>query len=149
MLSNYLSEAREREASDLHLSAGAAPFLRVEGELERFGSGPLPVTEAEELAAEACRLAGVEPALDADFCIEHAEHGRFRVNLHRQIRGPSLSLKCIPSKIPTLEDLGLPDSLQELTFYRTGMVLGENRPSRRFCGVALANCAALSTTWKP
>ncbi len=123
MLSNYLSEAREREASDLHLSAGATPFLRVEGELERFDSGPLPVTEAEELAAEACRLAGVEPTLDSDFCIEHAEHGRFRVNLHRQIRGPSLSLKCIPSKIPTLEDLGLPDSLQELTFYRTGMVL--------------------------
>ena len=136
MLADYLSEAREREASDLHLSAGAVPFLRIEGEIERFGSEPLPVAEAQELAAEACALAGVEPALDVDFCIEHGELGRFRINLHRHIRGTSLSLKCIPGKIPTLEELGLPDSLQELTYYRTGMVLVTGP----------ANCGKSSTT---
>ncbi len=123
MLAEYLSEAREQEASDLHLAAGAVPFLRIEGEIVRFDRGPLPIAEAEELAAEACRLASVDPGLDTDFCIDQPGLGRFRINLHRHIRGAGLSFKCIAAEIPALDELGLPASLQELTYYRTGMVL--------------------------
>jgi len=122
-LTEFLRQARERGASDLHISAGSVPFLRVEGTIERLPLAVLEAKEAIALAAECCRLVDVEPGADVDFCFEHEELGRFRVNLHRQARGPGLSLKCIPRDIPDLASLGLPDSLQEVTYFRTGMVL--------------------------
>jgi twitching motility protein PilT len=118
-----LSEARDRGASDLHLAAATVPFLRVEGELVRLEEEPLSPDAAEALAKEAIHLAGAEPGLDVDFCIDTAEFGRFRGNLHRQTRGASLALKCLNQAIPTLDDLALPNHLHDLTQYRTGMVL--------------------------
>jgi twitching motility protein PilT len=122
-LTPYLAEARSREASDLHLSAGAVPFLRVEGAIVRLERERLDPGEAEALAAEVARRGGVESGLDVDLCLEDPEHGRFRVNLHRHARGAAMSLKCIGRTIPELEDLNLPSSLHEVTQYRTGMVL--------------------------
>jgi len=122
-LEDFLAPARERGASDLHLAAGSVPFLRVEGEIARLERGELAPEEAEALGAECLRLGGVEGGLDRDFCFEHGEYGRFRVNLHMQARGPGLSLKCIPNEVLSLGELGLPETLGELTWYRTGMVL--------------------------
>ena len=122
-LDDYLRPAREAGASDLHLSGGAVPFLRVEGEITRLEEWPLSLDEAAALGAEACRLGGADAGLDVDFCFEHDDLGRFRTNYHHQARGVGLSLKCIPREIPELEDLGLPGDLFELTYYRTGMVL--------------------------
>jgi twitching motility protein PilT len=68
-------------------------------------------------------MGNAELGLDVDFCIELPELGRFRVNLFRQNEGRAISLKCIPLGIPTLEDLGLPETLHKLTSFRTGMVL--------------------------
>jgi twitching motility protein PilT len=122
-IEEFLAEARRREASDLHLSAGAVPYVRVEGEIVRLPRGELEEREAEELAAQCAKLGRVEPGLDVDFCFEAAELGRFRVNLHRQARGAGLAIKCIPLRVLPLAELGLPPSLEETTWYRTGMVL--------------------------
>jgi twitching motility protein PilT len=122
-LTGYLAEARGFEASDLHLAAGSVPFLRVEGEIVRMERGLLEADEADALVRECCALADEEPGLDVDFSFDHEEHGRFRVNVHRQARGAALSLKCIPTEIHDLATLGLPDSLEEVTWFRTGMVL--------------------------
>ena len=115
-LEAYLRPAREAGASDLHLSAGAVPFLRVEGEITRLEETPLSAEDAAALGAEACRLGGADAGLDVDFCFEHDDLGRFRTNHHHHARGVGLSLKCIPREIPELEELGLPDDLFELTY---------------------------------
>jgi twitching motility protein PilT len=123
VLETHVAVAREREASDLHLAAGAVPFLRIEGEVERLDLPPLSAEEAEALAGEACHFGGVELGTDVDFCFELEAYGRFRANAHRQRNGMALSLKCIARTVPELEDLGFPSSLHEVTHYRTGMVL--------------------------
>jgi len=122
-LASFLDEARGFDASDLHLLAGAVPFLRVEGELVRLEHAALDAKDASALADEACVLGDVERGRDVDFVFETAEHGRFRVNQHRQARGAGLNLRCIPREIRSLEELGLPETLNEVTWYRTGLVL--------------------------
>jgi len=122
-LREFLAEARQREASDVHLSAGAVPYVRVEGEISRLPRGELEAAEADELLRECARLGGVKAGLDVDFCIELPDLGRFRVNLHQQARGGGLAIKCIPQQVLTLDELGLPTTLNETTWYRTGMVL--------------------------
>ncbi len=118
-----LEGARGRGASDLHLGAGVRPFVRVEGVLERIEEGAMGPAEAESVCGELCRLGGVEAGTDVDFCFDMAGLGRFRVNQHRTARGLAASVKCIPERVPTLEELGLPEELNQLTYYRTGMVL--------------------------
>jgi twitching motility protein PilT len=122
-LEEFLAEARQRGASDLHLSAGAVPYVRVEGEITRLPREELGTEEADALAAACAKRGGVEPGNDVDFCFEEKDRGRFRVNLHRHARGSALSIKCIPLAVQPLAALGLPESLNEATWFRTGMVL--------------------------
>jgi twitching motility protein PilT len=122
-LEEFLVEARQRGASDLRLSAGSVPYVRVEGEITRLPRGELTEAEAEALAAACSRLGGADVGNDVDFCFEARDLGRFRVNLHRHARGAGLAVKCIPQKVLPLVDLGLPEKLNEATWYRTGMVL--------------------------
>jgi len=122
-LTHFLEAAREAGASDLQLTSGAVPWMRVEGELQRLPEGQSEGDEIDALAVELLALADAEAGLDVDFSIAMGDLGRFRCNLHRHDRGTGISLKCIPQDLPSLDELGLPDSLEELTWYRTGMVL--------------------------
>jgi len=122
-LQEFLAEARQRSASDLHLAAGAVPYVRVEGEIVRLPRGELTPEEAADLSKECAKLGKVATGHDVDFCLEANDLGRFRVNLHDHARGAGLAIKCIPLKVLPLVDLGLPASLNEATFFRTGMVL--------------------------
>jgi len=123
-LTHFLAAAREAGASDLQLSSGAVPWMRVEGELRRLPEGQIETEEVDRLAVELLDLAGAELGQDVDFSVALGDDlGRFRCNLHRHDRGTGISLKCIPLDLPDLGSLGLPDSLEELTWYRTGLVL--------------------------
>ena len=122
-LIQFLSAARAAGASDLQLSAGACPWMRVEGELQRLPEMEITPEECASLAIELLAMAGAEGGLDVDFSFDAEDLGRFRANLHKHDRGTGISLKCIPQDLPDLDSLGLPDSLEELTWYRTGMVL--------------------------
>ena len=102
-LSYFLSAAREAGASDLHLSAGTVPFGRIHGLIERFEQPPLTKTEAESLVGEILALKGAERRKDLDLTIDATELGRFRVNIHHQLRGWSASLRCIPRGVPDLD----------------------------------------------
>lgn len=122
-LDGFLAAARNGGASDLQLSSDAVPWMRVEGSIVRLPEGVLDSDEVLTLARELTEMAGVEVGRDVDFSIQTADSGRFRINVHQHDRGPGISLKCVPQEIPTLQELNLPDSLEELTWYRTGMVL--------------------------
>ncbi len=119
---DFLAQARARDASDLYVGADKRPFVRVEGEFVSLGD-VVPADAAESFVRACCKLGDVELEHDVDFCFDHPEHGRFRANLHHHVPGWGLSLKCVPSAIPTLDELGLPETLHEVTWYRTGMVL--------------------------
>jgi twitching motility protein PilT len=122
-LEEFLAEARQRGASDLHLSAGAVPYVRIEGEIVRLPRGEIEEKEAGSLTRACAKLGKVSLGSDVDFCIEARDLGRFRVNLHTHARGAGLAIKCIPVKVLPLAELGLPTSLNEATLFRTGMVL--------------------------
>ena len=122
-LNQFLTAARDAGASDVQLSSGAVPWMRVEGELKRLPEMAIDEPECAALAVELLAMADAEGGLDVDFSFDAGEHGRFRANLHRHDRGTGISLKCIPQELPDLASLGLPESLEDLTYYRTGMVL--------------------------
>ncbi len=122
-LDGYLRAARQIGASDLHLGGGGIPYARVEGQLLRFDVPPLPADRMEDIARELRQLGRVEASRDLDFTIQVSGLGRFRVNLHRQRRGPAAAFKVISDQIPTLEDLGLPESMYDMTEHRQGLVL--------------------------
>jgi twitching motility protein PilT len=123
-LFGYLRVAREAGASGLLLQAGSVPYARLEGALVRFDAPVLDADRADVFADALGKLGGeAARALDSDFCIEPDGLGRFRVNVHHQRVGWASCVKIIPAELPTLESLGLPEELVDLTAFRQGLVL--------------------------
>ncbi|MDO8619053.1 MAG: type IV pilus twitching motility protein PilT [Candidatus Daviesbacteria bacterium] len=126
-IQQLLELAVERDASDLHLAVGSPPMLRVHGQLFPI-PGSEPVTP-EEMTALLLPL--MSPALksiyestfELDFSFNFNEKARFRVNLYRQLGHPAAALRLIPTRIKSLEELGLPLILSKLTELKQGFVL--------------------------
>ena len=142
-LDPLLRQAAERGASDLHVHAGAPLKLRVRGELEDLGEALTPQA-AEQLVLEA--LTPEERRLldergEVDFCYAFPGVGRFRGNIYRQLHGLDGTFRVIPEQIPSLSELGLPDSLAKFTNYHQGMVLvtGPTRCGKTSTLAALVN----------
>jgi twitching motility protein PilT len=112
-------------ASDMHLSAGAPPILRLHGELKKVNH---PALSPEDVAAVARQVMDEEQRdtyaeeLELDFSLA-LDFARFRVNAFQQRRGPALVLRIIPSRVLSLEELGLPSVLAELTMREKGLIL--------------------------
>ncbi|HVR21038.1 MAG TPA: type IV pilus twitching motility protein PilT [Polyangiaceae bacterium] len=117
----------ERKASDLHISTGAPPMLRVDGEMS-------PIAGEKPLTAEAVQkaLLPIVPPRnrdefakthDSDFAYELPGRARFRVNVFVDLRGMGAVLRVIPTKILTVEDLNLPKELLTLCNMPKGLVL--------------------------
>jgi twitching motility protein PilT len=130
-LGPLLDQAVKRHASDVLLSAGARPLVRVDGVLVELTAPP--VSEDGLLAAcepflGAAQRQQLDEAGSVDFAVVHTSDARddgqrFRANLFRHERGLALALRAIWTEVPTLEELHLPDSLADLTRHRTGLVL--------------------------
>ena len=126
-----LDQAVERRASDVLLSAGARPLIRVEGTLTELAAPAW--TDADLRAAADAFLDDAQRGhLDATGSVDFAlvrprdaagEGLRFRANLFRHARGSALSVRPIWSEIPSFDDLRLPSTLGELMRARTGLVL--------------------------
>ncbi|MET0619300.1 MAG: PilT/PilU family type 4a pilus ATPase, partial [Thermoanaerobaculia bacterium] len=125
-LSDLLRHARAVSASDLHLGTGTIPCLRIYGRLT-----PLPMPEPTEaqmrewmlpvLGEE--RAAELEARRQVDFCHKDAELGRFRTNVFFERKGLNAVLRLVPYEIPNLTDVGLPESIWEITSYSQGLIL--------------------------
>ena len=124
-LDDLLGRAREQHASDLHVLADRPPMLRIAGDLVQQD---YVVTEAQ---AEELILARVPAAargtLDrdgsCDFAMVHPAYGRFRANVTRQRTGYKLTARPIGDHIPTLEELGLPESIGRATDHHQGLIV--------------------------
>jgi twitching motility protein PilT len=122
---------REQGASDLHMTTGAPPMVRINGEIT-----PIPY---EELTREVNELllfeimdpavrARYEDAKDVDFSYEVPGVMRVRCNIYEQSQGVAGAFRMLPNQIPTLEQLGLPDPVQALTELPRGLVVVTGPP---------------------
>lgn len=121
-----LSEMVIRNASDLYLTAESPPVLRVEGVNQPFGSVPLTPKDVELLAHSVMserQRAQFDEKLEMNLAIASERLGRFRINVFRQRGVVGVVIRQIKTRIPTLDELGLPPVLKEIAMSRRGLVL--------------------------
>ncbi len=125
-IDRFLRLMNDRGASDLHLSVGRPPIFRLSGRMEPIRYRTLDRTDYVQL------LEPIAPAHlwhefletgDIDFAYEVPGLSRFRVNLFRQERGDAAVLRIIPTKLLTVAQLGLPESIRKIVHLRSGLVL--------------------------
>ncbi len=125
-MDELLQEAAEKGASDLHLSTGEPPALRLHGDLQRTERPKLDAAQVHALVESIMndeQKAHFRSNLECDFATELQGIGRYRVNVFQQNRGPGAVLRSIPTKIPTMEQLGLPPVFKEMCQKERGLVL--------------------------
>ncbi len=113
-------------ASDLHLSAGLPPMIRVDGEVRRINLPPMEHAEVHRLIYDIMndkQRKDYEEYLETDFSFEVKGLARFRVNAFNHNRGAGAVLRTIPSKILTLEELNCPAIFKEISDNPRGLVL--------------------------
>ena len=118
--------AGEKEASDIHLSSGSLPAIRVDGQIEFIGEESLLREEVEEtikicLSAKKYNEYGVTGDMDGSINIDGC--GRYRINVFRQKDGSTIALRPIRMLVPELKDLNLPDSINRICELKEGLVL--------------------------
>jgi twitching motility protein PilT len=119
-----LTFAKEAGASDVHISAGTAPLLRIRGTMTPVDMAPLTADDARRVLFDVLndlQKKTFEERHDIDFAFELPGVSRFRANLFLQLRGPGAVFRLIPSRILTLADLGLPPVLKALAAKEKGL----------------------------
>lgn len=125
-ITTLLQLTLEKKASDLHLSAGVPAMLRVHGELIPATENSLTLEEIHEILYDILtdeQKSRFQETLELDFSIEVEGLSRFRVNMFNQRRGEGAVFRVIPSKIKSVKDLNLPESILYLTRLKRGLVL--------------------------
>ncbi|MCP4409665.1 MAG: Flp pilus assembly complex ATPase component, partial [Gammaproteobacteria bacterium] len=113
-------------ASDLHISSGVPPMIRVDGDVRRINVPILEHREVHEMVYDIMndkQRKDFEERLETDFSFEIPGVARFRVNAFNQSRGAAAVFRTIPTKILTLEELNCPKIFEEISSYPRGIVL--------------------------
>lgn len=125
-LIDYLKYMVEHEGSDLYLSTGAKPSVKVHGQLRQLSDKPIPpgttMAIATELMSEEQRQA-FHLSPEMNLALSESGVGRFRVNIFKQRNEISLVIRNIKTEIPSIADLGLPPILQDIVMEKRGLVL--------------------------
>jgi twitching motility protein PilT len=125
-ITELLAFAVKNKASDLHLSAGLPPLIRVHGDIRRIN---LPPMEHEDVHAMVYDIMSdhqrkmYEENLECDFSFAVPNLARFRVNAYNQQRGAAAAFRTIPSKVLSLEELATPKVFASLTERPRGLIL--------------------------
>ena len=125
-ITELLAFSVKNKASDLHLSSGLPPMIRVHGDVRRIN---LPAMEHKDVHSMVYDIMNdgqrkhYEENLECDFSFEIPNLARFRVNAFNQNRGAAAVFRTIPSKILSLEDLNCPKIFKDISEYPRGIVL--------------------------
>ncbi len=125
-IADLLAFSVKNRASDLHLSAGLPPLIRVNGDIRRINVEPLDHKGVHSMVYDIMNDAQrkfYEENLEVDFSFEIPNLARFRVNAYNQQRGAAAAFRTIPSKVLTLEQLNAPAIFKELCQQPNGIVL--------------------------
>jgi twitching motility protein PilT len=125
-ITELLAFSAKQGASDLHLSAGLPPMIRVDGDVRRINLPPLEHSEVHGLIYEIMndkQRKDFEEFLETDFSFEVPGVARFRVNAFNQNRGAGAVFRTIPSKVLTMEDLDLGQVFKDVSMVPRGLVL--------------------------
>ncbi len=125
-ISELLAFSVKNKASDLHLSSGLPPMIRVHGDVRRINLPPLEHKDVHGMIYDIMndgQRKAYEEVLEVDFSFAIPGLARFRVNAFNQERGAAAVLRTIPSKILSLEDLNAPKIFGELAMRPRGLVL--------------------------
>jgi len=125
-IAELLAFSQKNKASDLHLSSGLPPMIRVDGDVKRIN---LPVLDSETVLKMIFDIMNdkqrksFEENLEADFSFEIPNVARFRVNAFNQDRGPAAVFRTIPSVVLSLDDLDAPNVFREICKKPRGLIL--------------------------
>ena len=125
-ISELLAFSVKNKASDLHLSAGLPPMIRVHGDVRRINLPPLEHKDVHGMIYDIMndgQRKAYEEMLECDFSFDIPGLARFRVNAYNQERGAAAVLRTIPSKILSLAELNCPQIFSDLALKPRGLVL--------------------------
>jgi twitching motility protein PilT len=125
-IDRFLRLMHDRGASDFHLTVGRPPMVRASGAIETIRFRMISEIDFAELLEPITQPAMWQSFVeggDVDFSYEIPGASRYRVNLFRQQRGSGAVFRVIPTKILTIEQLGLPEQVRRVTQLRSGLVL--------------------------
>ncbi|MBM7701354.1 type IV pilus twitching motility protein PilT [Metabacillus iocasae] len=125
-IEQLMKRAFEVKASDLHLTVGVPPIMRIDGSLKRYGQDLLKPSDLEEMTKylmDDSLWAVFKERGELDF--SYGLHGvsRFRINAYHQRGTASLSIRVVPTRVPPLEELSLPSALKQVAVKPQGLVL--------------------------
>jgi len=115
-----------RGGSDLFITAGFPPAIKIDGKVTPVSSQPLSASHTGDLARAIMndkQTAGFEQTKEANFAISPGDLGRFRVSAFVQMSSVGMVLRTITTTIPKLEDLGLPEVLKDIVMTKRGLVI--------------------------
>lgn len=125
-IDEVLRMAIERKASDIHLSVGLPPMVRLDGEVVPLPFVPMTPQDTRRMIYETLtneQLTKFEETHELDFAYSVKNLARFRFNVYMQRGSVAAALRAIPTKIPSFETLGLPLTIRELSKRSSGLVL--------------------------
>ncbi|MFV0371152.1 MAG: type IV pilus twitching motility protein PilT [Azonexus sp.] len=125
-ITELLAFSVKNKASDLHLSSGLPPMIRVHGDVRRINLPPMEHKDVHGMVYDIMNDAQrkvFEETLECDFSFEIPNLARFRVNAFNQQRGAAAVFRTIPTKVLTLEELNCPKIFGEIAEYPRGIVL--------------------------
>jgi twitching motility protein PilT len=125
-ITELLAFTMQSKASDLHLSSGNPPLLRIAGDLRPLKVDPLLGDQVKAMIYSIMteeQRSDYEAEKDLDFAIAFGESARFRVNAFNINRGPAAVFRTIPTVIPSLDELNAPPIFKQFTEFEKGLVL--------------------------
>jgi twitching motility protein PilU len=121
-----LSMMLEKGGSDLFITAGFPPAIKVKGQMTPLSKHPLSAEDAKAITQSVMndkQLKQFEETKECNFAISPAGLSRFRVNAYMQQGMQGLVIRVIANKIPTIDELGLPDVMKDIIMSQNGLVI--------------------------
>ncbi|MDA7839222.1 type IV pilus twitching motility protein PilT [Luminiphilus sp.] len=125
-ITELLAFSAKQGASDLHLSSGLPPMIRVDGDVRRINIPPLEHAQVHDLVYDIMndrQRKDFEEFLETDFSFEVPGVGRFRVNAFNHNRGAAAVFRTVPTKVASMEELGLGEVFKEIALLPRGLIL--------------------------
>jgi twitching motility protein PilT len=125
-ITELLAFSAKQGASDLHLSSGLPPMIRVDGDVRRINIPPLEHAQVHDLVYDIMndrQRKDFEEFLETDFSFEVPGVGRFRVNAFNHNRGAAAVFRTVPTKVASMDELGLGEVFKEIALLPRGLIL--------------------------